>query len=112
MGGDIEPELKTIADLSKVVIIRRDIDIYIPIFERWYVKTYSSMYDFTLRKLIRLIKKIGEQAGIYDTHHYPEHYMDDNPAPADFLGNFALVSNHNNSGIMISGRRVYVSFDS
>jgi len=101
-------EIDEIDNANRTIIDHKKINIYFPMFDYFYVKTYRSNVGFTFRKLVDTIIKAGLQTGKYDTRYNPQHYF--RPATAEgFIGEFAITSSLDKSDIEIKGNSIYIS---
>ncbi len=104
-------EINKIINTNKV-IKNKKINIYYPIFDKFYVKEYRSNDDFTLSKLMEKIERIGIQAGKYDVQKNPQHYNDPKSMTnIDFIGEYAITSTDKKSNIQIKDDKVYISLE-
>lgn len=102
-------EITNIKDYDKKIIKTKKVFIYIPIFDNFYVKLYTSQNGFTFHQLVDRIVRASLQAGKYDIQTYPEHYF--GPATAtDFIGEYAITSSLKSSDIQKKGDNIYISF--
>lgn len=101
-------DIDKIENINEKIIDDNIINIYFPIFDHFYMKTYESKNGYTFKKLFSKIMKTGIEAGKYDTKHNPDHYA----VPAtyeDFVGEYAITSNDKESDIEIKNNNIYIS---
>ena len=110
---DWKNDINKIHNCDQKVIKYKDINIYFPLPDVFYVKKYYSKNGFTFRKLVALIANCGIESYQYDIITNPSHYRNIGGIKAEYLlGRFAITWSPDFSDITIKENNVYVSVQS
>jgi len=103
-----QKDLQNIEHPNKIVLNNEKVQIYYPMFDHYYTKTYTNQSGFTLKQLVDRIVKVGNQAGKYHAKHHPQDYTGE-PDPSAMTGEYAITWSPQGSDLKYKGSKVFVT---
>ena len=105
-------EMDRIKNHNHLVITDDTINIHFPMYDNYYVKTYTSSNGFTFKKLVDRIIKAGLATGNYIIKYDNRTLSVENPNPSNYIMNYAIASSNDGEDIKRLGNNIYISIQS
>jgi hypothetical protein len=109
--GNWKNEKQNITARTIPIIGYKRINIYFPIFDKFFVKSYKCENGFSFHLLIQEILRCGIQAAKYDIKNNPTNWSN-NTTPSDAWGASAITSSQHKSDLQIYNNNIYISLQS